>query len=164
MILLATVFICALIALLGIYFQMRYSARAVTQGPALLTMLGIAGTFLGIALGLHAFNPADIQGSIPGLLDGIRTSVWASFTGIFFAILLKVRYAFAREENSVAGDRSDVEVLLDALTSVKNSISRDGDLSLLSEIKLIRSDLNYRLDAMTREPAERQQQSREANS
>jgi hypothetical protein len=108
----ATAIVCAIIALLGIYFQVRYSARAVTQGPALLTMLGIAGTFLGIAIGLYHFHSNDVQGSIPGLLDGIRTSVWASFTGIFFAILLKVRYALAREENPVTGDKSDVEVLV----------------------------------------------------
>lgn len=154
MILTATVVICAIIALLGIYFQIRYTARAVTQGPALLTMLGIAGTFLGIAIGLRYFNPNDVQGSIPGLLDGIRTSVWASFTGILFAILLKVRYAMAKEENPATGDKSDVEVLLDALAAIKNSIAHDDDLTVISELKLIRSELNYRLDAMQRQQSE----------
>ncbi|MHB1872368.1 MAG: hypothetical protein ACYCT1_16150 [Steroidobacteraceae bacterium] len=163
MILVATVIICAIIALLGIRFQIRYSARAVTQGPALLTMLGIAGTFLGIAIGLHSFNPNDIQGSIPFLLDGIRTSVWASFTGILFAILLKVRYAFAKEENPVTGDKSDVEVLVDALAAIKNSIALDDDLTVISEIKLIRSELNYRLDAMQRMHAELLQRSTDVN-
>ena len=150
----ATVSICAVIALLGIYFQVRYSARAVTQGPALLTMLGIAGTFFGIAVGLYTFNANNIQGSIPGLIDGIRTSVWASFTGIFFAILLKLRYALAREENAVTGDKSDVEVLVDELQAIKRSIAVDDDLSLISEIKLVRSDLNYKLDELQRTQAE----------
>ncbi|HVA32742.1 MAG TPA: hypothetical protein VNG31_01255 [Candidatus Baltobacteraceae bacterium] len=154
MTLVATVVICAIIALLGIYFQMRYSSRAVTQGPALLTMLGIAGTFLGIAIGLAAFNPNDVSGSIPGLIDGIRTSVWASFAGVFFAILLKFRYAMAREENPVTGDKSDVEVLVDELQAIKKSIALDDDLTLASEIKLVRSDLNYRLDALQRALAE----------
>lgn len=150
MILTATITICAIITLFGLYFQMRYSARAVTQGPALLTMLGIAGTFLGIAIGLHYFNPSDIQGSIPNLINGIRTSVWASFTGILFAILIKVRYALAREEDAATGDKSDVEVLLDALTAIKNSIARDDDLSVISEMKLIRSELTHRLEALQR--------------
>jgi hypothetical protein len=152
--LVATAIICAIIALLGIYFQMHYSSRAVTQGPALLTMLGIAGTFLGIAIGLYYFKPANVQGSIPGLLDGIRTSVWASFTGVFFAILIKIRYALAREENPVTGDKSDVEVLSDHLAAIRKSLVGDDDLSLASEIKLVRSDVNYRLDALARRQAE----------
>src|SRR5947209_17688838 len=115
MILTITVIICAIIAFLGIQFQIRYSGRAVTQGPALLTMLGIAGTFLGIALGLRHFDPNNIQGSIPDLIGGMRTAVWASFTGIFFAILLKLRYALAKEEHPSTGDRSDVELMLDSL-------------------------------------------------
>jgi hypothetical protein len=146
----ATVSICVVIAILGIYFQARYSARAVTQGPALLTMLGIAGTFLGIAIGLYHFSPGDIQGSMPGLINGIRTSVWASFTGIFFAILLKVRYALAREENPVTGDRSDVEILVDELRAIRKSIASDEGLTVTSEIKLVRSELNYRLDELQR--------------
>lgn len=149
-----TVIICAIIALLGIYFQIRYSARAVTQGPALLTMLGIAGTFLGIAIGLYHFSATNVQGSIPGLIDGIRTSVWASFAGIFFAILIKVRYAFAHEERSAAGDRSDVEILVDELTAIKKAIALDGDLALTSEVKLVRSEIGYRLDVLERAQAE----------
>jgi len=151
MILYVTAIICALIAALGLYFQVRYSARAVTQGPALLTMLGIAGTFLGIAIGLRHFNPDDIQGSVPGLIDGMRTSVWASFTGIFFAILLKVRYVLAREEHDATGCKSDVEVLVDALAAIKSSIANDDDLTVISELKLLRAELNYRFDAMQRE-------------
>ena len=149
-----TVIICAIIALLGIYFQIRYSARAVTQGPALLTMLGIAGTFLGIAIGLYHFSATNVQGSIPGLIDGIRTSVWASFAGIFFAILIKVRYALAHEERSAAGDRSDVEILVDELTAIKKAIALDGDLALTSEVKLVRSEIGYRLDVLERAQAE----------
>jgi hypothetical protein len=154
MTLIATAIVCAIIALLGIFFQVRYSSRAVTQGPALLTMLGIAGTFLGIAIGLYYFNPNDIQNSIPGLLGGIRTSVWASFTGIFFAILLKLRYAFAHEENPVTGDKSDVEILVEELQAIRKCLALDDDLTVTSEIKLVRSDVNYRLDALQRSQAE----------
>jgi hypothetical protein len=154
MILTATIAICVAIAVLGLYFQVRYTARAVTQGPALLTMLGIAGTFLGIAIGLHHFDPSNIEGSIPGLLDGMRTSVWASFGGIFFAILIKIRYALAREDDASTGDKSDIEVLLDALTAVKNSIAKDDDLTVVSELKLIRSEIIYRLESMHRSQAQ----------
>lgn len=146
----ATIVICAIIAVLGIRFQLRYSARAVTQGPALLTMLGIAGTFLGIAIGLYSFNTGDVQASIPGLIDGIRTSVWASFTGIFFAILIKLRYAFSQEESAASGDKSDVEVLVERLEAIRKAIAADDDLTVTSEIKLMRSELSYKLDALQR--------------
>jgi hypothetical protein len=146
----ATIVICVIIAALGIRFQLRYSARAVTQGPALLTMLGIAGTFLGIAIGLYSFNPGDVQGSIPGLLEGIRTSVWASFTGIFFAILIKLRYAFAPEESATTGDKSDVEILVERLEAIRKAIATDDDLTVTSEIKLVRSEIAYKLDALQR--------------
>jgi hypothetical protein len=165
MILIVSGIICAIIALLGVHFQIRYSGRAVTQGPALLTMLGIAGTFLGIALGLRHFNPDDIQGSIPGLLDGMRTSVWASFTGIFFAIMLKIRYALAKEDNPTTGDKSDVELIVDELAAIRSSIARDGDdLTVISELKLLRAELNYRLDDLQRMHAELERRASELNS
>jgi len=152
--LLATIVICVVIALLGIRFQLRYSGRAVTQGPALLTMLGIAGTFLGIAIGLYYFNPSDVQGSIPGLLEGIRTSVWASFTGIFFAILIKLRYAFSQEESDATGDKSDVEVLVERVEAIRKAIAADNDHTVTSEIKLLRSELSYKIEALQRSVAE----------
>lgn len=150
MTLVATVVICAVIAVLGIRFQLKYSARAVTQGPALLTMLGIAGTFLGIAIGLYSFNTSDVQASIPGLIDGIRTSVWASFTGIFFAILIKLRYAFSQEESAATGDKSDVEILVERLEAIRKAIAADDDLTVTSQIKLMRSELAYKIDALQR--------------
>jgi len=150
MTLVATIVICLIIAALGIRFQLHYSGRAVTQGPALLTMLGIAGTFLGIAIGLYSFNAGDVQGSIPGLIEGIRTSVWASFTGIFFAILIKLRYAFAQDEDAATGDKSDVEVLVERLEAIRKAIAADGDLTITSEIKLARSELAYKIDALQR--------------
>jgi hypothetical protein len=153
--LIATIVICIVIAALGIRFQLRYSARAVTQGPALLTMLGIAGTFLGIAIGLYSFNANDVQGSIPGLIEGIRTSVWASFTGIFFAILIKLRYAFAQDESPATGDKSDVEILVEHLEAIRTAISGNDDLTVTSEIKLVRSELAYKLDALQRSLTEK---------
>lgn len=150
MTLVATIVICAVIAVLGIRFQLKYSARAVTQGPALLTMLGIAGTFLGIAMGLYSFNTSDVQASIPGLIDGIRTSVWASFTGIFFAILIKLRYAFSQEESAATGDKSDVEILVERLEAIRKAIAADDDLTVTSQIKLMRSELAYKIDALQR--------------
>jgi hypothetical protein len=149
-----TVVICVIIVIFGLYFQINFSARSVTQGPALLTMLGIAGTFLGIAIGLYYFDPNNVTSSIPGLIGGIRTSVWASFTGILFAILLKVRYALAKEENEEIGDKSDVEVLVEQLHAIQQAIARDDDSTVVAQLKLARAEINYRLDALKRTQTE----------
>ena len=145
-----TVAICVLIGALGCIFQVRYNSRSVTQGPALLTMLGIAGTFFGIAVGLWTFNASDVQGSIPNLLSGMRVSVWASFVGVFFAILLKLRYALTREEGAETEDKSDAEIIAGQLQALQRAISGDDESTVISQMKLARSDMNDRLDSLKR--------------
>jgi len=145
---LVTIAFCTVIAGLGIYFQVRYTSRAVTQGPALLTMLGIAGTFFGIAVGLATFNAADVEGSIPNLVGGMKVSVWASFVGVLFAILLKLRYALTREESSEAEDKSDAEIIVGQLQSLQRAISGDDESTIISQMKLARSDMNDRLESI----------------
>jgi hypothetical protein len=59
-----------------------YNNRTVVFGPTVLTMLGIFGCFLGIAIGLLSFNTSDVQGSVPALVEGIKTAFWASVFGV----------------------------------------------------------------------------------
>lgn len=121
--------------------MVRWDERSASQGPALLTMLGIGGTFFGIAFGLLHFNPNDVQGSIPGLIDGIRSAVWASFTGVVTAILLKARMAFSRVSDiSEAG--SDVDILANQLAALQRAIAGDDESTIISQLKLGRSDMN----------------------
>ncbi|KOR30032.1 hypothetical protein TI03_00605 [Achromatium sp. WMS1] len=54
----------------------------------LLTSLGLLGTFLGIALGLRAFNPQDIQSSIPAFLHKLKFAFLTSIVGMLFATIL----------------------------------------------------------------------------
>ena len=85
-----TKMLIALIGLLGFLLSFPYySGPAITYGPAVLISLGIFGTFLGIALGLSAFDETAIQESIPNLLNGLKTSFWSSICGIFFAVVIK---------------------------------------------------------------------------
>jgi hypothetical protein len=68
------------------YFHIRFSADNAYKAPAFLTTLGILGTFVGIGVGLVEFNPNDIQNSVPMLINGIKTAVWASACGILGAL------------------------------------------------------------------------------
>ena len=56
---------------------------------SILTVIGIFGTFFGIFIGLLAFDIEDIEGSIPGLLDGLKLAFLTSLVGILSAIILK---------------------------------------------------------------------------
>jgi hypothetical protein len=149
-----TIGICVAIAILGLIFHARWTARSVMQGPALLTMLGIAGTFFGIAAGLHNFDANDIQHSIPGLIDGMRTAVWASLVGILFAISIKLRYALAREQHVEDEGKSDAELIATQLLALQKSIAGDDEATVISQMKLARSDMNDRLDALKRSQSE----------
>jgi|SRR5579872_74826 len=149
-----TVLICAFIAAFGLLFWFRWTARSVTQGPALLTMSGIAGTFLGIATGLWSFNANDIQHSIPGLIDGMKTSVWASLTGVVFAVVLKAKYALSRETESGDEGQSDAEMIASRLQALQRSIIGDDEATVISQMKLARQDMNDRLDALKHSQAE----------
>jgi len=146
----ATIGICVVIVVLGLRFLIRWNARSVTQGPALLTMLGIGGTFFGIAWGLLSFNPADVSGSIPGLIAGIKTAVWASFTGVLMAIILKARYALFEREAPGSEGASDGELIAAQLTALQRSITGDDEATVISQMKLARTDVNDRLDAIRR--------------
>ncbi|WP_051279429.1 type I Zorya anti-phage system protein ZorA1 [Chitinilyticum aquatile] len=57
--------------------------------PGILTGIGIVGTFLGLLVGLSAFDPTDptkIQGSVTLLLGGVRDAFLASFLAIAMAM------------------------------------------------------------------------------
>ena len=77
-----TLFFITVILLLTIWMVVvKYDQVAITYGPPLLTTFGIFGCFWGIATGLWSFNTGDIQASVPTLVDGIKTSFWASVAG-----------------------------------------------------------------------------------
>lgn len=55
-----------------------------------MTGLGILGTFSGIFVGLLNFNVNDISGSVPPLLEGLKTAFGTSIAGLFFSIGLTI--------------------------------------------------------------------------
>jgi DNA anti-recombination protein RmuC len=142
-----TIGVCLIIFALFVSFWIRWDSRSIAQGPALLTMVGIAGTFFGIAWGLRSFNPDNVADSIPNLIDGIKTAVWASCLGVVTAILLKVRYAFEGGTPEAEG-ASDGEMIASQLAALQRAITGDDEATVISQMKLARMDTNDRLDAI----------------
>lgn len=90
------------VVLIGLIFIMTcwfagpgYNSNSATHSPTILTSMGIFGTFLGVALGLSSFDTTDIQASVPGLIEGLKTAFWTSIAGLFGALLVKFRHLTA---------------------------------------------------------------------
>ena len=84
------------------------NSRFVDAAPALMTSIGILGTFIGIVVGLFAFDPANIDSSIKDLLSGLRTAFVTSVFGMGATIFFKWWDSRREIETSSEGTPSDV--------------------------------------------------------
>ncbi|WP_205912256.1 hypothetical protein [Salinimonas iocasae] len=143
--------------LVAFLFACRFSKKGkatefVTYTPVLLTSLGIFGTFAGIVVGLMAFDVNDIDGSIQGLLDGLKTAFFTSLLGIFLSICFKVLQSSgfisspADPESVASASPEDILASINSqrssIESLVTAIGGDGDGSILSQMKLLRGDIN----------------------
>jgi len=120
-----------------------YNNRTVAYGPTVLTMIGIFGCFLGIALGLMKFNTGDVQGSVPALVEGIKTAFWASVFGVAGALLMKARLLLLGPPalpNNGAVQEATIDDLAMLLSKVHQSLAGKEDSTLLSQFKLFRQE------------------------
>ncbi len=81
------IYAIGIIFILAILFSLlRWFQRFTQYAPTLMTSLGILGTFVGIVIGLLGFDTSNIDGSIPELLDGLKTAFITSICGLIGAI------------------------------------------------------------------------------
>lgn len=161
-----TLFSIVVISCVALGFHFRWSRLATGLGPTVLTTLGIFFCFTGIAYGLLDFNSDDIKGSVPKLLTGIKTAFWASVAGIFWALTIKFRRLFAGDaplgqaqmEGATVGD------LVGQLARLNSAIAGNEDSTLLSQLKLQRSDSNERMQALQQSFDKFAEKMAEANS
>jgi len=145
--------IIIIVFLISLFFALIGIGRKFTRyTSALLTSLGILGTFIGIVIGLLDFNPQDIDGSIELLLNGLKTAFITSLAGMGAAITFQlIGTTPIFRENRVKNEIVDVEPkdILNAITNQEKhleklitAISGGDDSSLTGQIKLLRSDVN----------------------
>ena len=150
--LLANVFInlIAILLILGFALCILGRARRLQFAlPATLTSLGILGTFAGIVIGLLAFDTANIDQSIGGLLAGLKTAFLTSLVGMAAAITLKLVQAIypqpsAGDHESVTiGDRivASLEANHATLERIEGGISDSSDASLATQFKGLRTEM-----------------------
>jgi hypothetical protein len=155
------------ISLIGIALHVRWTRRSASLGPTLLTTLGIFFCFSGIAWGLLDFDPGDVKGSVPLLLRGIRTSFWASVFGIGWALTIKMRVLLLGNPPIAkvgATQGATVDDLAEQLSRLNRSIAGTDDSTLLSQLKLLRTDANERLDRLSQSSERYAERMAEANA
>lgn len=155
------------IVALTVYFHVfRYSKRTIDVAPNILTSIGIFGTFLGVALGLWAFDASDIQGSVPRLMDGLKTAFWSSIVGLLGALTIKVRAVLtetAQSDNTPVRSAT-VDDLDRSLRTLVNCMDPDAMNSLPQRIQAQHRQSLDRFDQMVEALTSYQERMAEANA
>ena len=99
---------------------------------SILTVIGVFGTFLGIFIGLQAFDIQDIEASISKLLEALKLAFLTSLVGIGSAILLKgvVAPLFQMFQK----DRNPIEVERDKFIDALKNIETSGEMNLRAQL------------------------------
>jgi len=128
-----------------------HHSQFLEHAPALMTSLGILGTFVGIVIGLLDFDPQHIDQSIATLLDGLKTAFITSLFGMFSSIVFKIldawKFAPMRESKEIKQDVTPGDIYRsmrdnnDLLSDLKNAIAGTEEGSLVGQVKLLRSDI-----------------------
>ena len=124
----------------------------------LLTSIGILGTFAGIVIGLLVFDTANIDGSIPALLEGLKTAFITSVAGMFSAVLFSLLNAVifseltARRQKKLSAENIEqgvqpehiykaMQAQYKALVNIYKGLSGNEEGSLVGQFKMLRADM-----------------------
>ena len=98
--------------------------RVVEYFPTFISTLGVLGTFFGITMGLMAFDTTDLDKSIPGLLDGLKTAFFTSLAGMIGSMILSA--FIGRKQDEKEGGMSDIN---QAAGTICQAVKQMSDLN-----------------------------------
>lgn len=128
-----TVCFLALLALLFLVDLTSSFTRRHRDFRSIIVSVGVLGTFVGVFIGLQGFESADIRGSVPRLLEGMKIAFLTSVVGMGLSVLLSILQKF----RSVNAD-DDV----DALNQISSKLDMLEDLQKVeNSLNLVRSDI-----------------------
>lgn len=105
--------------------------RWIEQIPSLVSTLGVLGTFFGITVGLLDFDSKDLEGSIPELLDGLKTAFFTSLAGMISSLFLRIVSSYYdKQEEGV----SDINLAAGEIVKAVKAMS-DANRETLRELK-----------------------------
>ena len=106
-----------------------------SASPALLTTIGVLGTFVGIFIGLVNFDVGNIDKSVPLLLEGMKVAFVTSILGMGSAVFLRVTYAAVPRQ--ALAESVGPEEIYSVLTDIRDgqNTTREGFENLTSEFR-----------------------------
>jgi uncharacterized phage infection (PIP) family protein YhgE len=161
-------FTISVIILLSPYLLRK--RQTVSELSGLVTTFGIFGTFIGIFVGLINFEVTDIQGSVPKLLEGLKTAFLTSIAGMTAGILLKLFpgiYLIKVQDDTA--EKASIETMVkllyeitknqkelsekenDQLKNIEKALCGDGETTLLTQIQKLRTTISDKHDELIKE-------------
>ena len=82
----------------------QFNLISKSLAPALMTSLGILGTFWGILIALYPldFSPDEINASIHSLLSGMKTAFFTSLLGLGFFIIFRILWSLSFKSSGLS--------------------------------------------------------------
>lgn len=165
------IFIFIMILFFVYFFRTRKNSSNLAS---IVTVLGVLGTFVGIAIGLISFDPVNIEKSVPGLLAGLKLAFITSIAGIFFSIIIKTRELnrgfikekeigddivqgatiddIVRELKNLSKNQIDTQVSIkNSLSQLEKSLTGDGETTVVTQLQKIRTTIGDKQDEMISE-------------
>lgn len=164
---LTTVVILIIMALTLYFHGPVYSLRTVNAAPSILTSIGIFGTFLGVALGLMDFDTTDIEGSVPQLIEGLKTAFWSSIAGLLAAMSIKLRHVIKHVRNYETETKytgATVDDLATLLGDIRLVLNKSGLADIGDNIQAGTKGLEQHLERLESVISQYQQEMVSANS
>ncbi len=172
---LITVFV-AFILLAIIWFR-KIRHHQVNGIASIVTIIGVLGTFIGIAWGLLHFDPDRIKDSVERLLEGLRFAFITSIVGIAGSIAIKWSTLNKQRKQrdsatTYTGATVDdlAELLRDILTvekeegletkealqAIEKSLTGEGDSTVLTQMQKLRTTFSDKQDDLIRTFSDKQ--------
>lgn len=161
----------AMIMLVAVGWFWKIRHRQVNAVASIVTIIGVLGTFFGIAIGLHQFDAYALKESVPKLLAGLKIAFWTSILGIAGSVWLKwsalnerKRQADLEEidtgatvddpvellQNILAVEREEGQATRETLRSIERSLTGEGDSTVLTQLQKLRTTFSDKQDDLIR--------------
>lgn len=145
-----TLTLILVIAVMTVWFAgPGYNSHSASHSPTILTSTGIFGTFLGVALGLLTFETDNIEASVPGLIEGLKTAFWTSIAGLLGSLIVKFRHLTAvLKQRQVEEQYSAATVtdLANLLGDIRDSMSNADANGLRTSLETMQTRQEGKLD------------------
>ena len=151
------------------FWKIRH--QQVNTIASIVTVIGVLGTFVGIAWGLLNFDTNNIEASVPKLLEGLKAAFITSIFGIAGSIALKCstlnhqRRLSASDKTYSGATVNDLADLLrnileveqkegketrESLQSIEKSLTGEGDSTVLTQLQKLRTTFSDKQDDLVR--------------